>query len=230
MRPLNVKNTMLDDMLSIVAPHHCCGCDKIGSLLCDNCKYDIISELKTLCVVCNRPTVHNWLCSTCKAPFEKAWVVGERENVLQRLIGLYKFERAKSAYKQIGDLLLGILPELPPETVIVPVPTTPSRIRERGYDHMLLIAKYLSSVRCLECKQLVQRKTDTKQRQSTAKQRLAQAKRAFTVQGDIDANIPYLLIDDVVTTGATIQYAAKSLRNAGAKHVWVAVVARQVLR
>lgn len=221
---------MLDDILSIIAPHHCCGCDKIGGLLCGNCKYNINLESKIVCVVCQRPTVNTWLCSTCKAPFEKAWVVGERDGVLQRLVGLYKFERTKSAYKSLGDLILGALPELPPETVIVPVPTTSARIRERGYDHMLLIAKYVAHERGLRCQQLVQRQTDTKQRQSTARQRLAQAKRAFVVRGDVDADTPYLLIDDVVTTGATIRYASKALRDAGAKHVWVAVVARQVLK
>ncbi|NTW61890.1 hypothetical protein HGB25_00520, partial [Candidatus Saccharibacteria bacterium] len=79
--------------------------------------------------------------------YDKAWVVGQRDGVLQRLVGLYKFERAKSAYKVLGDLILDILPDLPPETVIVPIPTTPSRIRERGYDHMLLVARYIAKKR-----------------------------------------------------------------------------------
>lgn len=220
---------MLEGALSFIAPHHCCGCDKIGGLLCDNCKYNINSEPKMFCIACCRPTGHMWLCNTCRVPYERAWVVGERDGVLQRLVGLYKFERAQSAHRDLGDLILGVLPELPADTVIIPVPTTSGRIRERGYDHMLLIAKYVAKVRGLECKQLVRRKTDTKQRQSTAKQRAIQAKRAFVVHDRIDAHRPYLLIDDVVTTGATIKYAARALRDAGAKHVWVAVIARQTL-
>ena len=182
-----------------------------------------------VCIVCHRPTGGTWICKTCRMPYERVWVVGERAGVLQRLIGLYKFERAKSAYKSLGDLLLEILPELPVDTVIVPVPTTPSRIRERGYDHMLLITKYAAKARNLKCEQLVYRKTNTKQRQSTARQRSAQAKLAFAVRGSVDKTKTYLLIDDVVTTGSTIRYAAKALHDAGAKHVWVAVIARQTL-
>ena len=180
-----------------------------------------------VCVVCHRPTSQTWLCRSCNAPYEKAWVVGERNGTLQRLIGFYKFERARSAYKQLGDLLSDALPDLPAETVVVPVPTTPNRIRERGYDHMLLIAKHLARSRGLQCRQLVERQTNTKQRQSTAKQRLAQAKRAFVVRAAIEPDVPYLLIDDVITTGATIRYASQALRYAGAKHVWVAIIARQ---
>ncbi|MEI7918603.1 MAG: phosphoribosyltransferase family protein [Candidatus Saccharibacteria bacterium] len=183
-----------------------------------------------VCIVCGRPTARTWLCNTCRVPYQRAWIVGERSGVLQRLVGLYKFSRAKAAYRDIGDLLLAILPELPDNTVIVPVPTVSGHIRERGYDHMLLIAKYVEKKRNLKCQRLIGRKTDTKQRQSTAIQRAKQAKSAFEVRGEVDDSKVYLLIDDVVTTGATIKYAAKSLRDAGAKYVWVAVVARQVLK
>lgn len=220
---------MIDKILSYIAPHHCCGCDKIGSLLCDNCKYNITSEQKMVCIVCGRPTGRTWLCNTCRVPYQRVWVIGERSGVLQRLVGLYKFSRAKAAYKDIGDLLLAVLPELPDNTIIVPIPTVSGHIRERGYDHMLLIAKYVAKKRNLKYERLIIRKTATKQRQSTATQRIKQAKSAFEVRGKVDDDKIYLIIDDVVTTGATIKYAAKSLRDSGAKNVWVAVVARQVL-
>lgn len=220
---------MLDKTLSFIAPHHCCGCDKIGCLLCDNCKYNIIVDQKMVCVVCHKPTLSNWLCNICFVPYERVWVVGQRDGILQRLVGLYKFERAKSAHKELAELLLAVLPVLPSETVIVPIPTTSSRIRERGYDHMLLVAKYIAQSRGLRCRQLITRKTTTKQRQATAKQRDLQAKCAFEVIGKVDSSAPYLLIDDVVTTGSTIKYAAQALRDAGAEHVWVGVIARQTL-
>jgi len=219
---------MLDEILEFIAPHYCCGCGAIGSLLCVNCKKDIDSE-KMICIGCCRPTNSQSLCKSCHLPYERAWVAGERNGVLQRLIGLYKFSRARSGYKILGDLLLATIPELPDETIIVPIPTVPGHIRERGYDHMLLIAKYIAKKRNLKIEKLLYRKTNTKQRQSNAKQRIEQAKRAFGVDIKLDINTPYLLIDDVITTGATIKYASQALRDAGAKHVWVAIIARQTL-
>jgi ComF family protein len=220
---------MLDKLLSLMAPHHCCGCDKIGSLLCGNCINYIKDETKMVCLVCHQPTAKMWLCADCRVPYERAWAVGNREGVLQRLIGLYKFERAKSGYKELGDLLLSSLPELPPETIIVPIPTVSGHVRERGYDHMLLIARYVAKKRGLRLQCLLERKTGTKQRQAGASQRESQAKRAFSVNGVIDGSVPYLLLDDVITTGATLKYASKALVDAGANHVWVAVIARQTL-
>lgn len=220
---------MQDAILSFIAPHYCCGCDKIGGLLCDNCKYNIINEQKMVCIACHKPTARMWLCNTCKVPFERAWVVGERTGILQRLIGLYKFERSYAAHKILADLLLDIVPELPPETIIIPIPTISGHIRERGYDHMRLIAKYMARKRGLRCQNILYRTTNTKQRQTSAKQRDAQAKQAFAAVKSLDGNIPYLLIDDVITTGATIKYSSKVLRDAGARHIWVAVIARQTL-
>lgn len=219
---------MFDKVLSFIAPHYCCGCDKIGSLLCDNCKYNIISEQSPRCLACQKPTVSMWLCNDCALPYQKAWAVGEREGILQRLIGLYKFERAISGYRILGDLLLNTIPYLPEDTIIVPIPTPESRIRQRGYDHMLLIGKYFAKKRNLECKQILKRAKNTKQRQANTSQRAAQAKSAFYTNEKLNKNRVYLLIDDVITTGATLKYASKALKKAGAKHVWIAAIARQM--
>lgn len=220
---------MIDRILSVIAPHQCCGCGKIGTPLCDNCKYDIISDAKSVCVACQRPCGLKGICSSCRVPYERAWHVGVREGTLQRLVGLYKFERLRSAYKQLGDLLLETIPALPSDVIVVPIPTASSHIRERGYDHMLLIAKYFAKKRGLTLSRVLNRSTQTKQRQASAMQRVRQAKQAFTVSGELSNDVTYLLIDDVMTTGATAKYAAHALKAAGASHVWLAIIGRQTL-
>lgn len=220
---------MIDKLLSILAPHHCSGCGKMGSLLCEDCKYNIIHEAKNDCFVCQRPCGASGLCNTCKAPYSRAWYVGERKDALQRLIGLYKFERTKAAYLELADLLSLTLPDFPNDIIVVPVPTAASHIRQRGYDQTLLFVRRFAKLRQLQMSQDLTRVTATSQRQAGALKRQDQARHAFVANGQLEPSKTYLLIDDVVTTGATLRYAAKALKNAGAGDVWVAAIAHQVM-
>jgi ComF family protein len=219
---------MIDTILSLVAPHHCSGCSIPGSLLCDNCKYDITSEPFVACVACGKQVaLASGLCGNCRVTYQRAWCVADRRDHLQRLIGSYKFTNARAAYRPLADLLHTHLPELPSSTVIVPVPTVSSHIRQRGYDHMLLIARQLGRMRRLTVDTSLHRVTSTKQRAAGARQRTAQAKVAFACHRSLDPSLTYLLIDDVITTGATVKYAAQTLLDAGATTVWVASISRQ---
>lgn len=221
---------MIDTLLAFVAPHHCSGCTKTGTLLCDNCKYDITSEPFVACVACGeRVAMTHGICTQCNVPYERAWCVADRRDHLQRLIGNYKFTNTRAAYRPLADLLDTCLPELPPNTIIVPVPTVSSHIRQRGYDHMLLIARQLGKRRHLRVDTTLQRATSTKQRAATRSQRITQAKAAFMCPKPLDSTATYLLIDDVITTGATVKYATQCLLGAGASTVWVASISRQPL-
>ena len=220
---------MIDSLLSKVAPHLCCGCGKIGTILCDNCKYDINNDVFAQCLACRGPADETGVCYHCMMPYERAWCVGERSGVLQRLVGDFKFQNMYAAYAPLAQLLDERMSELPLDTIIVPVPTVGAHIRERGYDHTYLIAKWIARRRRLTMQPVLMRLTNTKQRDAGRQERIEQAKVAFGVKGAINKDAHYLVIDDVVTTGATVQYAAETLRQAGAEHVWVAAIARQTL-
>ncbi|MDB5179840.1 MAG: putative Phosphoribosyltransferase [Candidatus Saccharibacteria bacterium] len=225
---LNVKNTILDSLLAVVAPHLCSGCGHIGSTFCDNCKYNIIEEPFSGCILCERPSVQG-VCDDHKTAFNQAWTVGVRSGALQRLIGGFKFRNMKASSIDLADLLHKRLPQLPHSTVFVPIPTTSAHIRERGYDHMLLIAKELGRLRHTPVEQLLIRNNSLIQHHANRKDRIIQAATAFRVEGNIDPNAIYILLDDVVTTGATIEQAALLLKNAGAATIWVAATSRQPL-
>lgn len=228
MNLLNVKSTILRKLLDQLAPHYCCSCGEIGLVLCESCKYDITYERFEACLLCGQPPLSS-SCSTCRTLVEKTWCGGERSGGLETLINRFKFEYAEAAHIPLGDILLAALPELPADTVVVPIPTVATHIRQRGYDHTLLLARYIARARGLSVRRVLVRQTATVQRGASRKVRRAQAKAAFTVKDALDKGVPYLLIDDVVTTGATIQYAAESLKAAGADRVWAAAVARQPL-
>ena len=213
---------------NLIAPHYCCSCGEIGSLLCENCKYDISLEPYAQCLQCRAPSsVATGLCGGCITPYSRAWCIGEKQGALEKLIDAHKFERAKDAYLTFADLLHDTLPILPEDIRIVPVPTIPVHIRRRGYDHTALFAKAFASKRHLTVATPLLRLTRDTQRGATKAERHKQAARAFASE-HLDGGI-YLLLDDVYTTGATVEYAAKALRDAGADDVWVAVIARQPL-
>ena len=221
---------MIDRLLSTIAPHHCFGCGNVGTILCEGCKYDIVTEPFLTCVSCGKlASLSSGLCFDCQMPYERAWCVADRRDHLEQLIDAYKFKNTKAAYEPLADLLHSRLPDLPPYTVVIPIPTVNSHIRQRGYDHMLLIARQLGRLRRLPVDTSLTRATNTTQRGAGARERSAQAKFAFTCDRKLDPQALYLLVDDVITSGATVKYAAQTLRDAGATRVWVASVSRQPL-
>ncbi len=153
-----------------------------------------------------------------------AWCVGSRSDGLKELLNRYKFERTRAAYKPLADLLAATLPTLPSDIAIVPVPTIAPHIRQRGYDQTVLLARQLAKLRGAAYAPLLRRKTNSVQRGASRTLRAKQAAQAFTA-----SNCPgrYLVIDDISTTGATLNAAAKVLLAAGASEVWVAAVAVQ---
>ena len=219
---------MFDKLLSTVAPHLCFSCGKTGSILCDNCKYNIVSESYSGCLACGQLAGPTGVCRTCNVPYIRSWCVGEREGVLQRIIGAYKFQNNYAAHHVLADVLVDRIGQLPPQTIIVPVPTVTSHIRERGYDHTLLLAKQIARRLGVVYQTPIRRLGNEKQRDASKTLRKQQAKRSFRIDKRV-APVPHLLIDDVVTTGATVYYGAQALKSAGASEVWVAAIARQPL-
>lgn len=219
---------MIDKLLRIVAPHHCYNCGKTGYVLCQNCKYDIVYESNDTCILCLAPSLRG-VCDRHSVRYSRAWFIGERVDTLESVIDAFKFDRVKSAGDELADMLDQRLPKFPANTVVVPVPTLSAHIRQRGYDHALLIARSLARKRSLEVGSIVERLAGPSQRGATRKERLKHAAVAYRLRGEIDPNRPYVIVDDIVTTGATVQSVVELLYKGGAKEVWVAVVARQPL-
>ena len=218
---------MLDRLLALLAPHHCYSCGLTGTLLCEKCKKHIMATSFRDCVVCGRPTTEN-NCQQHRLPYQQAYVVSPRQGVVARLLDDLKFQRVQAAAHTAAELLEARLPVLHPQTVIVPIPTIARHVRRRGYDHMKLIGRAISRRRRLPMRCLLRRRTNVTQHvAATAVQRRRQAQRFFRVVGQIDDQARYLIIDDIFTTGSTIKAAATVLRQAGARYVDIAVVARQ---
>lgn len=217
---------MLEQILDVISPHCCCSCGEIGDILCQYCRYNIMQEYSARCIVCQKLSLTGaGKCCIRTLPYKKAWYADYRQEAVKRLIDLYKFHRAKRASIVLAQLLDDALPILPDDVVVTPVPTIARHIRVRGYGHAELMSKELARIRGLSYDEALSRRTQTTQLGSSRKERRAQAERAFRCNS-IENKI-YLLIDDIFTTGATAEFASKCLLDAGAKEVWLAVVARQ---
>jgi ComF family protein len=218
---------MLDRLLDVFAPHICCSCGRQNALLCEYCHYDIVSEAFHRCIVCLKPTVDTNLCSRCRpaAVYDDAWCVNERSDGLKELIDRYKFDRARAGAAILASLLDEAMPQLPTDTVVTYIPDIASHRRQRGYDHMALVAKLLARRRSYPCRPLLVRETSLSQRGASKVERAKRQAGAFRVDETIDS--PTLLIDDIYTTGATINAGAAAIRAVSGQPLFVAVVARQ---
>ncbi len=220
---------MISRILEFVAPHHCYGCGQIGIVLCDNCKYDIINEPILTCIGCDRRISTTALCGRCDTPYDRAWVCGSYHSYLGDMIKAMKFDSVREGAFMAAKLMSEQLPSLPSNTVIVPIPTIPPHIRVRGFDHTALMARALSRRIGIPRVPLIRRSYNSIQLGRSRTDRIEQAKRAFYVDTILDPGINYLILDDVVTTGATMRAAAQSLKDAGAGSVWAITLTREPL-
>lgn len=218
---------MFDTLLSIIAPHYCYRCHKIGGILCIDCKKYIISQKYDICVLCGQPLKNGNLCKKHKIPCDMIWCFTKRNGVVAEIIDDYKFNRVQAAANLLSDFLNDALPSLPKEVAIVPIPTISQNIRRRGFGHIEKIANKLARNRKIECRSLLRRRNNVTQHfTKSSRQRKCQANDFFELSGSVDKNRRYIIIDDIFTTGSTVLAAAECLRKNGAEHVEIAVIAR----
>lgn len=217
----------IDTLLSYIAPHYCYGCGATGSLLCRSCLEAVKRHHCQVCVICGQPCASGNVCRRHAPPYEALDCALWRRGAVARLIDDYKFHRVRAASGVLARLLDELLPEYDASTVVVPVPTAPANIRKRGYDHMLLVARQFARRRGLRVERSLVRQTNVTQHYArSAAERRKQAQQFFRARS-AQADVPYLILDDIFTTGSTITAAAQVLRAAGVRDIRVGVIARQ---
>lgn len=139
---------------------------------------------------------------------------------IQKLIYMLKFGRTYAVAQRIAEILDDICPQLPNNTVITYVPSSPNRIRARGYDHTRLIANSFARLRNLKCQSLLIKTNSSRQVGADKKTRFIQANKSYTISGKKTAKMnKIVVIDDIATTGATLGACTSLLKKAGFKDV-----------
>ena len=221
---------LLEKIIAIIAPHSCLVCSKESNILCDACLSDAFLPQLSACVFCEKPTIDWHLCATCsrKHKLKSVWVAADYSGIPAELLRLYKFERLKAAHEPLAKTLAMQLPFLQTDCVITPLPTAPDRVRQRGYDQSVLLAKKLASLRGLKYVEFLRRKNSSRQVGANRKTRLSQMQNAYELQNPVEVKGKNVwLLDDICTTGASLSAAAKLLYGAGAKEINAVVVAWQ---
>jgi ComF family protein len=198
---LALVDRALEALLSLAAPPTCIGCDQ-------SCRY-------LLCAACARERRAPAARSIDGVPVVAALKYAPP---FDRVIQRFKYESRPDLARALAALLLP-LPELSAR-VLIPVPLHPRRLAERGYNQAALLARELarSSRLVVEPRALI-RVTDTPRQATLAKSaRLANVAGAFRARDPAQlAGRPVALVDDVVTTGATLLGCIRALREAGAE-------------
>jgi len=210
----------LDYFLDFLFPKKCLGCKKEGDWFCPLCRKKI-----EYCV----PSLERFP----RSPLEGVVAIGYFRGLLREAIHLFKYEKTRELAKELGDLFVSELQK--PENcfllkwIFVPVPLHRAKQRERGFNQaeLLLYQVYQKlAIKTLR-NNLIKIKNTPSQMQLKKKERLNNLKGAFAVLEKRQwegKNI--VLIDDVMTTGATLTECAKVLKKAGAKRVFGLVLAR----
>lgn len=207
--------SLLDTILAVLAPHDCLACQVEGALLCNAC----LDSLP--------PAPPKQLSSPDLEVVQSATIY---RGVAKDLIWKLKSSGAQAAAKIMAGCMLDLIPASK-NIVIVPIPTASSRVRQRGYDQAKLLAKELSKQSRLPYINCLSRRGQAHQVGAGREQRTRQLQNAFRVKSPLlIKNAHIILVDDVVTTGATLEIVARILKLSGATTIEAITFAQPQMR
>lgn len=227
----------LKPFFGLLFPQRCPVCNQEAHAssalpLCAGCWDSIQRYTGPSCRTCGLPTIseHTDLCQSCLTDppaFRHALSYGIYEGILKEAIHLLKFNKHRRLAKPLAALLAKL--DLPEADLLVPVPVHVNQLRIREFNQTALIAKHLSRLKRipLVIDGLCKVKDTAAQIDVDRKERLRNLRKAFAASEQVKGK-RILMVDDVITTGATMRECARTLMKAGAIEVNVIALARSM--
>ena len=161
-------------------------------------------------------------------PFSRIIAYGLYEGVLAEVIHQLKFHGLRRLSRPLGKLLVSL--EIPASDRIIPVPLSKKGLITRGFNQSLLLSRAIAQHTGIHLSMdaLFKIRDTQPQLGLSARQRLTNVRNAFEVRGSV-RDMRIVLVDDVITTGATVRECSKMLMKAGAKEIIVLALARAPL-
>lgn len=217
----------IEKVVNLISPYECMICGKQDHLVCEKCWQENVDTRVTTCFWCNSLSSGGRTCQKCRVKTSLSGAI-----VPYRFNGLVKeciYELKYYSNREMAKLLANYVAQSVDVTQfdrISFVPAIGKHQRKRGYNQAQLLAKAISSKCSIPLVTTLARIEHVDQIGLNRSQRLDTIKNNFIPIGSYsDKSI--LLVDDVVTTGATLNECAKTLKEAGARRVWAVTVAKK---
>lgn len=243
------RQRFAEQTLALLYPPTCVLCGAPGAAgldLCAGCHADL-PLIGPHCARCAQPFSGQknpsgesgsnaaGLCGRCQReppPFERCTAAFRYEDPLPTLVGSMKFQSKLNLVRLLGELLADALkdesrrPGWQPPAAILPVPLHPQRLRSRGYNQALELARVVSRRLAIPVDSgCCQRRRPTQaQAELNERRRLTNIRGAFEVTSEVPRQLA--ILDDVVTTGATVSELARVLKRAGCEQIDIWALAR----
>ena len=221
--------------LNLLFPRRCVGCGAEGGFICDCCRQSLRLILPPVCPRCGRHRPSETLCSDCigwQAEIDGIRSPFEFDGVMRQAIHELKYRNLRAIAEQLAKILHDYLvTESIPAEILVPVPLHKKRLRERGYNQSELLARELGKLVNIPVAGdylLRRRQSSPQARTLNVEARYHNVTGAFVCVDHRFQGKQVLLIDDVCTSGATLDSCALSLKEAGVASVWGLVMAREI--
>ena len=224
-------------ILELIFPNRCICCDEILEYarhpwLCPACLEKVKPITGRVCCICGVPIIANDICVDCsdkRIYFKRAYCAFEYKNEVRKAIHNIKFNDNPRYLGYFAPILYNYARErgFDGADIVTFVPMRPKNKRKRGYNQSELLAKRLSRLGMGEFKPLLKKVRDTKnQHDIEREERRKNLKDAFAPIDPADIkDRKILLVDDIYTTGSTVNECAKTLVKAGAQCVEVVCIA-----
>jgi competence protein ComFC len=221
--------------LDLLFPRWCLGCGREGGYFCPTCRQSLPFISPPVCARCGRPLAARPLCPACAGT--EADIDGIRapflfQGLVRQAIHEFKYNNLRDLAPALAGMLRDYLAIGPlPCDALVPVPLHPRRLRERGYNQSALVARELGRLTgapVVEGSLVRTGYTSPQVRSSGVAERRSKVAAAFTCRDGRLAGKKVVLIDDVSTSGATLNACAAALKSAGAASVWGLVMALEL--
>jgi len=221
-------------LLDVLFPPRCVACGKQGAFLCPGCREAMPRALPPRCPLCWQPERRGESCGRCaqaRPAFAGTRSLYLFQGPVREAVHALKYNHLSALARPMGELMAAYLKteELPVD-LVVPVPLFGRRQRLRGYNQSALLARELARLDGLPLAERgLSRRRDTppQARSVDAEARRRNVAGAFAADGRRVEGRGVLLVDDVMTTGATLDACAQALRQGGAASVWALTFARE---